>query len=329
MKTGPHTKVLTPWLNGYTNVELIEYILYFLTLLAIIVMVIICIRIFIPDFLFLASFLSSRHKGRFGRRFLGKYKYHKYYLTEQSLRTDEKAKEFASVLHGGYVNMWYDEYYSIVLEERLPLHIFVNWTRSIVEDLMESINPIHNVQGWDNYLHNIDSLDTILQTECILFEDYELAYLWGGVYYWLKRLTPNFDNERLLLKIEEVACRKKYLTPYFMMFKNMANGIEEDISINFTSSAKPSFEKQITSEQTALLWLAIAKQSEGEIKNKKKLAPVIHQLTGVGEKSLELKICGTFKDEDKNVLTTIVKDQLPHLADKIQNVEKCNPLPNN
>lgn len=309
--------------------ELIEFVLYILTPLAIITLVILFFRVLIPDFLFLASFVSSRHKGKYRKHFLGKYKYQKYYLTEMSLRSDEKAKEFASVLHGGYVNMWYDEYYSILLEERLPLHIFVNWTRSIVEDLMESINPINNVQGWDNYLHNVDSLDTIFQTECIIFEDYELAYLWGGVYYWLKRLTPNFDNESLLNIIEEVACRKKYLTPYFMMFKNMANGIEEEISLNFTSPEKPSSDKQITSEQTALLWLAIAKQSEGEVKNKKKLAPVIHKLTGFGEKSLELKICGTFKDEDKNALTTILGEQLPHLADKIQNVEKSNPLPGN
>jgi hypothetical protein len=76
-----------------------------------------------------------------------------------------------------------------------------------------------------------------------------------------------------------------------------------------------------------LLWLAIAKQSEGEVKNKKKLAPTIHKLTGVGEKSIEQKLCGIFKDNDKRVLANIVEEQMPNLANKILNIEKSTPLP--
>ena len=285
------------------------------------------IRFLLPDFKLLFGITSTRYRGILRKRFLGDYSYHNYYLTEKSLKTDKNAQKIASVLHAGYVNSWFDDYYYNLSEEHLPIHVFVNWTRTIVEDLMSSVNPINHVQGWDNYLHNMDSLKAILQPKSIIFEDYELAYLWGGVYYWLKCFVTNLNNDDLLHQIEKVACRKKYLTPYFLLFKNMADGVENTFSLDFVMTGNPPSEKHITSEQTALLWLAIAKLSEGDVKNKKKLAPIIHQLTGVGEKSLELKICGIFKDEDKSVLTNIIGEQLPNLADKIRNIEKSNPLP--
>lgn len=307
--------------------DLFYIILDLITIIAIIVLAYISIRILIPDIKYLAGFATTRYKGRLKKRFLGKYEYHRYFLSEKSLKSDPIASKFASVIHLGYVNFWYEEYFSNLFEERLPLHVFVNWTRSIVEELMESVNPINHVHGWNNYLHNIDSFDTILRQECIAFEDYELAYLWGGVYYWLKHYIPNFNNEALLHQIEEVACHKKYLTPYFLAFKNMANNVEVDFSLFNPEPDYSSSERLITANQTALLWLAIAKQSEGDVKNKKKLAPMIHQLTGVGEKSLEQKICGVFKDTDKTVLVDIVKPQLPNLAKRIKYIEKSDPLP--
>ncbi len=292
-------------------------------------MVYVCFRVLLSDMRWLAGIATLRYGGSFKKRFLGKYIYHNYYLTEKNLTSDPRAKKIASVIHSGYVNTWYEDYYSNLSEEHLPLNVFVNWTRSIADDLLESVNPINNVKGWDNYLHNPSSFDNIFRQESVIFEDFEQAYIWGGVYYWLKCFAKDFNNELLLNQIEEVACRKKYLTPYFMLFKNMANGIETDYSMSFNCTESNISDKSITSEQTALLWLAIAKQSEGEIKNKKKLAPVIHRLTGVGEKSLAQKLCGVFKDEDKRTLINIIEGQLPNLANKILNIEKSHPLPEN
>lgn len=282
----------------------------------------------IPDFKLMLSFASSRWYERLKGHFRGEYKYHNFYLTENSLKSDEKARKLASILHDGYVNPWFAEYYCKLSEDRLPLNVFVNWTRSIVDDLLSSVNPINHLYGWNNYLHNMDSFKILWSPDIIDFEDYEVSYLWGGVYYWLSCLTPDFSNDALLNRIEKVACQKKYLTPYFMLFKNLALGIDFLYSINFTKPEEIPTAKNITSEQTALLWLAIAKQSEGDVKNKKKLAPMIHKLTGVGEKSLEQKLCGVFKDEDKNALANILRDQMPNLANKILYIEKSSPSPN-
>jgi hypothetical protein len=284
-------------------------------------------RYVIPDFKLMFGFASTRWNERLKGHFKGAYKYHNYYLTENSLKTDENSKELASIIHEGYVNPWFAEYYCQLSEDRLPLNMFINWTRSIVEDLLASVNPINHVYGWNNYLHNMDSFSVLLKPNAIELEDFEVAYLWGGVYYWLKCFVSGYNNEELLRRIEEVACQKKYLTPYFMLLKNLANGIEFSYSIDFVKPETISKEKNITSEQTALLWLAIAKQSEGDVRNKKNLAPVIHKITGVGEKSLSLKLCGSFKDEDKKALVDIIGEQMPNLADKILHIEKSNPLP--
>lgn len=306
----------------------VQMLQYVVGVVGILTMPFMLFRVLIPDFKFLVSFTILRFGNPFRKRFRHKFEYHPYYLSERSLKSDKDAKDFAAILHAGYVNSWFDEYYGNLSEERLPLHVFVNWTRTIVEDLMASVNPINHVNSWDSFFrHPEPALNKILRQESIIFEDYELAYLWGGVYYWLKCIVPGFENDSLLRQIETVACHKKYLIPYFRLFKNLANGIEEDYSTVFETASNPASERTITSEQTALLWLAIAKQSEGEIRNKKKLAPLIHQLTGVGEKSLELKITGAFKDEDKKALINIVESHLPHLAEKIRHIEKSNPLP--
>ncbi|MBR2291563.1 MAG: hypothetical protein IJ868_04535 [Prevotella sp.] len=314
-------------LSSYNLEVLIQALQDIIIVLAIIVMPFVLIRVLLPDMKLLANFANAKYGGTVKQRLTGEFEYHHYYLTENSLKQEKNAREFAAILHTGYVDSWFGDYYCNLSEEHLPLNIFVNWTRTIVEDLLSSVNPINHVCGWDNYLRNTDSFNPLLRKGDIYFENYEIAYLWGGVYYWLHCLTPGFNNEGLLRQIEEVACRKKYLSPYFLLFKNMANGIEFEHSMTFMPLEKASQTRPITSEQTALLWLAIAKLSEGEVKNKKNLAPVIHNLTGVGEKSLALKIVGAFKDEDKKALTDIVEEQMPNLADKILHIEKSNPLP--
>ena len=44
-------------------------------------------------------------------------------------------------------------------------------------------------------------------------------------------------------------------------------------------------------------------------------------------KSIEQKLCGIFKDNDKRALANIVEEQMPNLANKILNIEKSTPLP--
>ena len=298
-------------------------ILDLIQVLVLIIMSFLFFKYLFPDIKLLAKYAHSRWNGNN----LREYKYQTYYAREKDLKADKNAREYASILHTGYVSSWFEDYCCNLSENRIPLIMFINWTRSIVEDLIVSVNPINRVHGWNNYLHNMDSFSLLFRPNTIEFEDYEISYLWGGVYYWLKRYVPDFNDEKLLQQIEEVACHKKYLIPYFQLFKGLANGVEFYYSIDPYSKDSTSDDKKITASQTALLWYAIAKQTEGDVRNKKKLAPVIHQLTGVGEKHIAQKICGEYKDEDKDTLINILGDLLPNLAYRIRNIEKSNPLP--
>lgn len=152
------------------------------------------------------------------------------------------------------------------------------------------------------------------------FYIHEKAYLWGSVYYWLKVEITDFNNEAVFRYIEEMACKRQFARFYFDHFKKMAGDDIDELKISpFQVS---STKGELSTEQTALLWLAIAKMTEGEVKNKKKLAPVIHQLTGLGKSSLEIKICGVFRDEIKESLATIIEEQMPNLAKRVREIEK-------
>ena len=44
----------------------------------------------------------------------------------------------------------------------------------------------------------MDSFKILFNPNAIELEDYEVAYLWGGVYYWLKRFVSAYNNEESL-----------------------------------------------------------------------------------------------------------------------------------
>ena len=65
--------------------------------MAIVVLSIIILRLakryVIPDFKLMFGFAATRWNERLKGHFKGAYKYHNYYLTENSLKTDENSKE--------------------------------------------------------------------------------------------------------------------------------------------------------------------------------------------------------------------------------------------
>jgi hypothetical protein len=141
-----------------------------------------------------------------------------------------------------------------------------------------------------------------------------LAYLWGAVYYWLKCVVVDYNNEEVFNHIETVAIRKDFLRPYFYHYKRLATGMDAISDDKSESVMSPKGE--LTAEQTALLWLAIATLTEENV-TKKSLAPAISRVTGVGVQSLKSKIVGSFKERDKEVVSSIFADTMPHLAEKI------------
>lgn len=247
-----------------------------------------------------------------------KCRYQCYFLSERELKEDLSATKLAAISYHGYTDSIYEQFYRKLDVERLPINVLVNWTKTIVEDLLSSVSPINHVQDWDSFFESgeyRDYANMSVHPDFVAFEEHELAYLWGAVYYWLRTFVSNFDNEELLGYIERVACKKHFLRPYFYQYKNLAEGRNDSVESYCTPNV-PNATKALTAEQTALLWLAIATLIEKDVA-KKSLAPTISKITGVGVASIKSKIVGSFKEEDKRAVASLFEDTMPNLAAKI------------
>lgn len=276
--------------------------------------------------LFLAIYIAWSIQDYFNRkqlrwrklRQLQGHRYNFYFMSERDLKKDTSAVNLASISYQGYTDATYESFYKNLSVDRFPIHVLVNWTKTIVEDLINAVSPINHVQSWCAYFDSAEYRDNARMTvheDFVDFEDYELAYLWGAVYYWLRCYTEGFDNENLLAYIEKVACKKQFLRPYFYHYKNLAEGNSEMLGDDL-SPCNPPLARTLTTEQTALLWLAIAMLTETEV-TKKDLAPAVSKITGVGVASIRAKIVGAFKEKDKKVVASIFESSMPNLADKI------------
>ena len=270
-------------------------------------------------FSFLVKISFKVYMRKYGRHMPARYIC--YYYNDKQIKDDESASKIAKIAYRAYTDEVFDDYQERLDEKRLPLSTLVNWARTIAEDLAEHPSPVLRVRNWFEYF-NSDKYQwmSMVFPFCLDFYAHEMAYIWGAVYYWLKVEISDFNCNDVLSYIEEVACKRKFARFYFYHFKKSAGGDMTESIETYLQSSKTKGE--ITAEQTALLWLAIAKLTEGEVKNKKDLAPVIHQLTGFGKSSLEIKICGIFKDDDKEKVANIIVGQMPKLAQKVREIEK-------
>ncbi len=266
---------------------------------------------------FFLEFLKKYRLNMVKRSLSEKFVYNCYFVTEEDIKSDEQACQIASISYKGYVEKEYEFFYERLDENHLPLHILLNWAKTIVEDLRCAVSPINHVKRWNAFFQSMEYSD-LKEThpDYINFGLHELAYLWGVVYYWLKTYVDKMNDVELLNYIESVACRKQFLRPYFYHYKNLADGVNSPLIYEADSTIK-SVTKGITSEQTALLWLAIANLTEKTV-TKKSLAPSISTITGVGKTAIERNITGSFKESDKVYLAGILEDQMPNLAAQIR-----------
>ena len=290
---------------------------WFVTLLSIVSFL---LALFLGIFIawFAIEFIKKLRFEKVKKELSGKHRYHCYYFSEKDLKNDSKAKDLASISYHGYTDTTYEVFYKKLTTDRIPINVLVNWTRTIVEDLTNSVSPINHVLNWSNYFNSAEYKDYAVASvhpDFVVFEDYELAYIWGAVYYWLKTFVDGFDNDALLDYIEKIACKKQFLRPYFYHYKNLSEGNDDTIEVYGTPNLTPQ-KRYLTAEQTALLWLAIATITEGEVA-KKNLAPTISKISGVGISSIKNKIVGSFKEDDKKAVASIFEKSMPNLAAKI------------
>ena len=216
----------------------------------------------------------------------------------------------------GYIDSDFDSYYERLSEDHFPQDVLINWVKTIVDDLEQDIAPAKRVYFWDQYFHSSEYANFFLNSDYVNFSEHEMAYLYGAVYYWLKCFSKKNISEDVFKHLEVIASRKNYAKPYFLFFKEMAEGNDQE---NTVMANTPSC---LTSSQTALLWLAIAfttEEASAENPPKKKdLAPVISQITGFGASSINQHLKGSFSEKDKKAVVSIIKNVMPKLAERVE-----------
>ena len=271
---------------------------------------------------YIMEFAKKLRLERVKRNLSDKLRYHCYYLKEQDIKKDERAQKLVSISHHGYIERSFEDYYQRLTEEHLPIVVLINWTRTIVEDLQNAVSPISHAQRWNDFFHSKvyrDYSDMSVHPDFVhVLDDHELAYLWGAVYYWLKCLSEGFENMDLLQAIENIACRKMFLRPYFYHFKNIADGNCDESSLMLAGvGAEKNNLNRLDAGPTCCLLLGVANMTEDMV-NKTALEPVVAKMTGGSEKYIHTIIMGALKSKHKESAAKMVESAMPNLAEKIR-----------
>ncbi len=146
------------------------------------------------------------------------FRYEKKLLNNDDLRKKSSYMQLAIVAERCYSDQWFEDYFKRLSVKRLPMFVFINWVLSIVENIESSSMSLMCVDDWVSYF--LSGLYEGPNNDSENLEDYELACLWGAVYYYLSCFMVPAADARLLDKIESVGCRKAFAKPYFEHFKH-------------------------------------------------------------------------------------------------------------
>ena len=161
------------------------------------------------------------------KRKLSVYGYRCYYLDYSSMKKDVNCMRLIPVLEELYTKgSSFNAYCSRLSEERLPIIVMVNWTRSVAEDLFTAPIPSVKLDQWNLYWKSkLYTRMTFLHSDFPKYEDYEMGCLWGSIYLWLVLCFDKDINDPLLQRIAQIACKEKTAVPYFYHLYNAARNI--------------------------------------------------------------------------------------------------------
>lgn len=152
-----------------------------------------------------------------------------HYIIETDLMHDAIARRLAQVAAHVYTDEHFNRYYQQLSSTHLPLVTLFNWTRTIAEDIADAPITLERQKRWREYLDGSRySSDCEIYPDYIEFDDSERTVLWGAVYFWLWCIGGRCRDESLLSLVEETACPKLYLQPYFELFKNSVPSESDD-----------------------------------------------------------------------------------------------------
>lgn len=150
--------------------------------------------------------------------------YHCFYPNISSVEKDTKCQKLLQTLRAVYLkNSTLNEYCTRISEERLPVDVFMNWTRSIAEDVFTAPVPSVKLDQWNHYLksslyHHI----SFFYSDFPEYDEREFGCLWGGIYFWLIVSFEKDMRDQLVERVVHFGSKSKPGLPYFYHFYNEA-----------------------------------------------------------------------------------------------------------
>lgn len=150
--------------------------------------------------------------------------YHCFYPNTRAVEKDVKCRQLLQTLREVYnKDSNFNAYCTRLSEERLPINVFMNWTRSVAEDIFAAPLPSAKMDQWNHFFksklyHHI----SIFYSDFPEYEDNEFGCLWGGIYFWLLVSFEKDMNDSIMERIVKFGCRMKPSMPYFQHFFNQA-----------------------------------------------------------------------------------------------------------
>lgn len=150
--------------------------------------------------------------------------YQCFYLDYNSMVNDVNSARLLPKLSEVYIkDSKFNPYCKRLSEERLPLNVVMNWSRSIAEDLFSAPIPSVKLDQWNHYWKSkMYTQMTIFHSDFPQYEDYEMGCLWGAAFLWLVICFEKDINDDLMKRMMVLACKEKPAAPYFYHFYNAA-----------------------------------------------------------------------------------------------------------
>lgn len=177
--------------------------------------------------------------------------YRCFYANTNSVEKDIMCRQLLETLREVYNrNSNFNAYCTRISEERLPIYVFMNWTRSVAEDIFTANLPSAKIDQWNRYFksscyHRI----SLFYSDFPEYEDNEFGCLWGGVYFWLTVSFEKDMNDPIMNRVVYFGCKSKPSVPYFQHFFNQArNYCAHDYHLpEFSNHGEEMFERGMSS----------------------------------------------------------------------------------
>jgi hypothetical protein len=113
--------------------------------------------------------------------------------------------------------------YKSLSRQSMPINVMANWIRSIAEDIYCATVPQTHIEQWSIYFKSNNYYQgSLLHPDFAEFHEHELAFLWGGVAFWLIECLHMDAANPILQSIEHEGCTKMIGEPYYHFLSDAA-----------------------------------------------------------------------------------------------------------